>query len=239
MNPLPGWIWVAEIATLAALIAATCAALYAGARTRIAVGAGIVLGGWLLVSAYLAGAGVYRPATEGAPTTVPVVLVAALAVGLLLTRIPAVRAALAGPDALVRITAVQTFRVVGGVFLVVMALGALPPVFALPAGIGDIAVGIAAPFVARRIAADPRRRPGALGFHLLGMLDLAVALTIGAAAAPGPLNVLHVTPSTEQLAVLPLALVPTVAVPLALVLHVAALRELRRARTAAVPAPAG
>jgi hypothetical protein len=31
-----------------------------------------------------------------------------------------------------------------------MAHGRLPAAFAIPAGIGDIAVGVAAPFVARR-----------------------------------------------------------------------------------------
>jgi hypothetical protein len=40
----------------------------------------------------------------------------------------------------------------GVAFLVYLALGHLPAVFALPAGLGDLATAIAAPLVARRFA---------------------------------------------------------------------------------------
>ena len=54
------------------------------------------------------------------------------------------------------VVALQTFRI-GGVFFVIAWLrGSLPAGFALPAGLGDIAVGITAPFVAAAIA---RRTP--------------------------------------------------------------------------------
>jgi hypothetical protein len=55
---------------------------------------------------------------------------------------------------------------------------------------------------------------------------LAVAVTIALLATLGPV---HVTPSTEALTLLPLILVPTVAVPLAVALHVVSLRRLRAA----------
>jgi hypothetical protein len=44
--------------------------------------------------------------------------------------------------------AVQTYRILGVLFLVLFAQGSLPGVFALPAGIGDFLVGITAPLVA-------------------------------------------------------------------------------------------
>jgi hypothetical protein len=37
-------------------------------------------------------------------------------------------------------------RIVGVLFLIVMAQGYLSAAFALPAGLGDIAIGVAAPF---------------------------------------------------------------------------------------------
>ena len=54
------------------------------------------------------------------------------------------------------------------VFLLTMALGHLPALFALPAGLGDIAAGIAAPLVARRLAQGTGRR-AALWFKKPGI----------------------------------------------------------------------
>ena len=45
-----------------------------------------------------------------------------------------------------------------------MALGHLPALFALPAGLGDVAAGIAAPLVALRLAQGTGRR-AALWFN--------------------------------------------------------------------------
>jgi hypothetical protein len=62
-------------------------------------------------------------------------------------------------------------------------------------------------------------------FNVLGILDLIVAGSIGFLL----FRVVEVTPSTAPLFMLPLALIPTVAVPLALVLHIVSLRRLRAA----------
>jgi hypothetical protein len=151
-----------------------------------------------------------------------------LAVLLAATRLPAVRGALAAPDTVARLTLPHTLRVVGVVFLIVMALGDLPAAFALPAGLGDIAAGIAAPFVVRELRRDGSgavRR--AVGFHLLGILDLVVAVSAGVVA-----GLLGVTPSIEAVTVMPLVLIPALAVPTAVALHITALRKL-----AAVPRP--
>ena len=135
---------------------------------------------------------------------------------------------LATPGSTARLTLPHTLRVVGVLFLLVMALGHLPAIFALPAGLGDIAVGLAAPSIARRLTTDGDHT-GALRFHLLGILDLVVAITIGYLAGLGPYRPLDITPSTEPLSLLPLALVATVAVPTALALHVVALTRLHAA----------
>jgi hypothetical protein len=121
---------------------------------------------------------------------------------------------------LARLTWPQTLRVVGVVFVLMLALGRLPAAFALPAGIGDLAVGLAAPAVALRLARGDRR--GATWFHALGLLDLAVAVTLGLLAALGPGRVLNVSPSTADVS-----------------LHVASLARLRaRRHRVAAPLPA-
>jgi hypothetical protein len=125
--------------------------------------------------------------------------------------------------------ALQTFRVGGLFFLVAWWGGTLPGGFALPAGLGDIAVGIAAPFVAAAVAA---RRPGArtlaLAWNVVGLLDLALAVTEGVTHARSSFGVFAGPITTDALARYPFSLIPTFFVPLAVMLHVSALRRLGR-----------
>src|SRR5215217_8095518 len=226
--------------------AATSAVLYRGAvaagvsrRTATAATAttAAVLGGWFVVSGLLARAGVY---SQDPGETVPwfFVAVAGTLIALLLaTRIPIVSRILADSGTPARLALPHTLRIVGVLFLILMAQGRLPAAFALPVGLGDIAIGLAAPFVARRLARGDGRA-GAVRFNVLGILDLIVAGSLGFLL----FRVVEVTPSTAPLFLLPLALIPTVAVPLALVLHIVSLRRLRTVakpeedRTVHVPA---
>jgi hypothetical protein len=128
----------------------------------------------------------------------------------------------------------HSFRVAGVVFLLYMAFGHLPALFALPAGLGDIAAGIAAPLVARRLA-QGTGRCAALWFNAFGITDLVVALTLGALTL---FQVLNVTPSSAPIAELPLALIPTATIPLFFVLHITSMVTLARAPRPA-PSAAG
>lgn len=192
---------------------------------RAGVTASMILFAGIAISAWLADAGYYADSGGSIPL-IPVVFLISL-IGLFsAARLPVVSRALDTPRSLIRLTLPHTFRVMGGVFLIVMAQDALPALFAVPAGVGDIAVAVAAPLVAWRLArgAGVRR---AVWFNVLGLVDLIVALTIGFLTASGPLQVLVVQPSTEALTRLPLALVPTFAVPIAIALHIVSLRRLR------------
>jgi hypothetical protein len=240
MYDLPSYVWALVLIGVIGIPATTCVVLYRGAlaaglsrrtATTVTAAAGVVLGGWLLASGLLARAGVYHQASGQAAPWFGVAFAATLLGLLAATRIPPMPRVLAAPGTAARLTLPHTLRVVGVTFLLVMALGRLPAVFALPAGLGDIAAGLAAPSVARRLA-QGGGRTRAVWFNLFGLLDLVVALTIGFLAGLGPWRPLEVTPSTEPLSLLPLALVPTVAVPLAIALH---LMSLARLRTAAQP----
>jgi hypothetical protein len=125
----------------------------------------------------------------------------------------------------------HSFRVAGVVFLLTMALGHLPALFALPAGLGDIAAGIAAPRVARRLAQGTGRR-AALWFNAFGITDLVVALALGALTG----FLLNLTPSGQPNSELPLALIPTAVVPLLLALHITSVFALLRAPRTPLPA---
>src|SRR5262249_44425760 len=90
------------------------------------------------------------------------------------------------------LTSLQAWRVAGFVFLVLYSAGSLPGSFALPAGLGDLAVALSAPFVAGYLAVHrylPARR-FYLGWTAFGILDLLVAVTLGVLNAVGPWGLL-------------------------------------------------
>jgi hypothetical protein len=237
MSTLPIYVWAMVLAGLIGTTATICvmlrrgalaAGLGSGSASRVAGAFAILWGAWVLASLLLADADTYRFEPTRLVPLLPVALTGALAVALLLTRIPVVSRILTQPDALWRLTVPQIFRVEGVIFLVAMALGQLPAVFALPAGLGDIAIGIEAVFVARNL------RRGVVGrsvvwFNVLGLVDLVVALGVGFAAAPAAIRLLSVSPSTEAISLLPLALIPATLVPLAAALHLLSLQRLRAA----------
>jgi hypothetical protein len=235
----PSYVWALVLIGAIGIPATACVMLYRGAlaarlgrrtATIVTAAGAAVLGGWLLASGLLARAGVYHQPSGQAAPWFGVAFAATLLVLLAATRIPPMPRVLAAPGTAARLTLPHALRVVGVAFLLVMAQGHLPAVFALPAGLGDIAAGLAAPSVARRLA-QGGGRTRAVWFHLFGLLDLVVALSIGFLAGLGPWRPLDVTPSTEPLSLLPLALVlPTTAVPLAIALHLVALRRPRTAR---------
>ncbi|MFI6604719.1 hypothetical protein ACIBHX_51570 [Nonomuraea sp. NPDC050536] len=243
MTDLPVYVWLIVFVEAAAMPLATSAALFRGAvatgfgRPRaaaIAIGFSALWLGWMAASALLAASGAFRQDAAAANPWVPVAAVGALAVPLLMSRIPAIARILAHPATAARLTFPQTFRVIGLAFLLAMAVGALPPLFAIPAGLGDIAVGLRAPSIAKRIARGTAGR-GAILFQLLGMLDLVVAITLGVLTALGPTRLITTQPSSLAISVLPLSMIITTVVPLAIALHVIALRQLRqqaRSRTA-------
>jgi hypothetical protein len=249
----PGYLWALTIAGIVAIPAATCIVLYGGAlraglgRSRAALlagGAAVVFGGWFTASAVIAAHGGYHAQLGRQVPWLPIVVIGFLGLLLALRRIPAAARALAAPGMESRLELPHSFRVIEGTaFVLMMALGHLPALFALPAGLGDIAAGIAAPLVALRLAHGTSRR-AALWFNAFGMTDLISALTLGALTGYALVNV---TPSGAPISELPLALIPTAAVPLLFALHITSVSALLRTRrtplrataprTAAAPNP--
>ena len=113
------------------------------------------------------------------------------------------------------LTALQTWRIIGFVFLLLEAHRVLPAAFALPAGYGDIFIGATASLVAWQLA-EARHRSWFIGWQLLGILDLVVAVSSGTLSRVLDPQGVSMLPMT----VLPLSLVPTFLVPLFLIFHV-------------------
>ncbi|HEV2187840.1 MAG TPA: hypothetical protein VGR70_11570 [Stellaceae bacterium] len=125
--------------------------------------------------------------------------------------------------------ALQLYRVLGSGFLIGWAVGVVPGVFALPAGIGDVTTGLLAVPVAISLAAGTLEgRKAAVAWNIFGLLDFAVAVSIGLMISPGPLQL--IVPSIPNAAggLYPNVMIPAFAVPSSILLHVLSLRQLRR-----------
>jgi hypothetical protein len=128
------------------------------------------------------------------------------------------------------IAGVQAWRFAGFGFLALYAHGVLPGGFALPAGLGDMAIGLTAPWILLALIRRPSFAAGRLFrvWNVLGILDLVVAVATGAlsaALASGVAGEITAGPMAQ----LPLVLIPAFLVPVFLMLHAAALMQSRRA----------
>ena len=203
-------------------------------ESQIAVASGVVLAAWAIVTATLARRGFFQPPDLTSPPPVGITLALVLLVlAVCLVVSPSLRRLLTNQRNLILL---NLWRLVGAVFLLLMVNGQMPALWALPAGIGDVIVGVMAPWIASRVD-TPRGRRHAIIFTLFGMADLVVAVGLGVMTSPGPAQVFHTTPTSELATRFPLALVPTFLVPLAFVLHVISLSQLLGGTWA--PHPAG
>ena len=113
-----------------------------------------------------------------------------------------------------------------------IAHGVLPGLFAWPAGLGDVAIGIAAAFVLVRLRRDPEfaLSLGFLRFHVLGLLDFAVAIaTAGLSAGQFPGSIENGVTSAAM-DVWPLNIFPSFFVPVFIILHLTTLFKIRQMR---------
>ena len=180
----------------------------------------VVVAAWFLTALAGGAYGVF----EAPPSRPPLALLAAVA-GPLLVFAAAYRASpffrdfALGLD-LRLLTAFQAWRVLGGIFLALYAVGALSGFFAWPAGAGDMAVGLAAPFVLRAmIRGAPTWRRQVAWLNVAGLIDFAGAVATGVLTSNSSLGVLADGATRASLGLLPLSLIPTFAVPLTLTLH--------------------
>jgi hypothetical protein len=200
--------------------------------TRLSVT--IVLAAWFLfvVSLGVVGAFVARPGSPPFPIAIGVG--APLALFFTWLRLsPSFRDFVLSLD-LRLIAGIQAWRWAGLGFLSLYEYNVLPAVFALPAGLGDMAIGITAPWIIVSLVRKSAFAASAafIRWNVLGILDLIVALSIGtlsgilATGAPGEIT-------TAPMQTLPLLLIPAFLVPLFLMLHTAALMQSRQIKSRA------
>jgi hypothetical protein len=196
------------------------------APTKLAVAAALVL--WFALVMLLGAGGFFVTPAGSPPLALLIAVTAPIAVFLAAFRISRVFHDLVLTADLRFMMAIQAWRFAGLGFLALHTHGVLPGLFAWPAGLGDIAIGVTAPWILAVLI----RRPGFASsrtfvvWNLLGILDLIVAVGTGTLSQMLSLGVDEA--STGSMAQLPLALIPAYFVPIFVMLHIAALAQARR-----------
>ncbi len=189
----------------------------------------ITLAAWFGLVLWLGAAGAFTGPPGKPPLPIGIGVVAPLLLFFAWMRLsPAFREFVLSLD-LRLIAAMQAWRFGGLGLLFLYAHDVLPAVFALPAGLGDMAIGLAAPWMVLALVRQPDFATGAafLRWNLLGILDLVVAVSIGASSAlfaTGAAGEISAAP----MATLPLLLIPGFLVPLFFMLHISALLQRRQ-----------
>lgn len=199
------------------------------AQSTVRFLAGAVLAFWLALVFFLGVEGAFFRPPQAPPfpillgATVPLVVFVAAYLGS-----GAFRTMILGAD-LRLLTAIQAWRAGGLGFLALYTHGVLPGLFAWPAGLGDIAIGVTAPWVALILVRRPTfvASPKFVAWNLFGILDLVVAVSTGALSS-GFVFGLTGKVTTAPMAQLPLVLIPAYFVPLFVMFHLAALFQARR-----------
>ena len=125
--------------------------------------------------------------------------------------------------------ALQVYRVFGSVFLAGALRGVVPAVFGLPAGIGDVLTGLFAVPAAIAVATGTvEGRKAAIVWNIFGLMDFAVAITLGVLTSPGPLQFIVPNVPSIGAGAYPNVLTPAFVVPISILLHALSLRQLRR-----------
>jgi len=122
--------------------------------------------------------------------------------------------------------AVNILRYAGVMFLLLQAQGRLSAPFAPSAGWGDILIASLAIPIALSVGRFPNGWIRA--WNLLGILDLVLAVSFGVLSAPGsPLQIFTEGSGTRALSELPWVMIPTMIIPILLLIHLAIDSRLR------------
>jgi hypothetical protein len=236
--PVPGYLPYYVLASTAAIIAALLLGLrraLSGAawscqdQRRVMRLATAVLIGWFGMAFALGFLEVYRTASDRIPTIPYGILVPIVIGGLVIVRSSTMARVL---DAVPQhwLIGVQLYRALGAIFLILYGAGKLPGLFAWPAGLGDVLVGVLATVVAVAYARGPDKNADLVSaWNIFGIVDLIVAVASGFSTSPSPFQLFAFDQPNELVSMFPLVLIPTYLVPVSVLLHIASLTKLHRA----------
>ena len=207
---------------------ALAAAGWESARiTRGVVLVATLLSGWLAVAMTLVWNGAYSGSGERLPTIEFGIFVPIIA-GVWLHRSSSFLREIVAAVPQTWLIGIQTYRALGFNFLALYSAAMIPGVFALPAGTGDMIVGLSALAIAWTYRATGTPPNGIVRlWNGFGISDLVVAVGTGFVSSPSPLQLVAFDLPNQMISDFPLALVPVFAVPLAILLHLASLAKVK------------
>jgi hypothetical protein len=181
---------------------------------------------WFGAACWLAASGTFVSGQDEPPLALAIAFLAPILLFLATLRIPSWRAMVVSIPP-VFLIALNGWRFIGLGFLMAYQEGLLPGGFAWPAGLGDIAMAVTAPWVAARVASDDRFRLGRtfLVWNLFGIADFLNAVFLGTLYLwPG----FAPSMNTALMQRLPFALIPCFFVPLVAMAHITLLEQRRQ-----------
>jgi hypothetical protein len=230
-TPITVAIVVADIGLTAVMLLGLGYVARIERRPSILLIGGAIVVGWVALAILLARHGFWETHADDELTQPPRIafgIVVPAILGSMLIRNRTVRGWI-GHIPLPVLVGVQFYRVGGVLFLIAYAQDDMPAEFALPAGIGDILVGLTAVGVAVLLLKHGKQRARftVLAWCALGLLDLVVAVAAGFLSAPNPIQQLALDAPNAAIVSYPFVLIPTFAVPLSIILHVYVISRLR------------
>lgn len=221
------------------LIAKSANAIGRDQNTYVIAGA-LVLAAWFGLTSAIAAAGGFSPAVTGnlALALLALSLALPLAVGVTVgLTSSAIRRLISQSNIQSGVVAVHALRIIpGSAFVVMAAVGVLPAIFGVPAGLGDVVAGSVALLASRWFTSGRWGR--VLIWNVFGLLDFINAAVLGLATAPGPLHALQTNPTSALLLAQPLVVVVTFMVPVYMLLHLVSVRYLVASRSKVTFSPA-
>lgn len=228
---MPGYLTPYIITFLSLVIAASLAAIASSeslpreTRSRGVLALGGVFALWLPAVIWMSSAGVFRSTPSELSLALPLVLAGPPLLLLAGLELSAGFRRFARGLAQNWLTGIQGLRIAGGIFLLLWADSALPWEFALPAGLGDVAVGLIAIIAVGRLNAGAADASRWVRFtNVAGLADFAVAIATGFLTAPNAVQFLALDRPNLLVQAFPLALIPAFAVPLFICAHILSMR---------------
>jgi hypothetical protein len=158
---------------LAAIVYSVAIARRAGVSMRLALGAGLVMGGWLAVLSWAISTKSVLPANISGPAFFAVVLAFVGVVGVVLFLTPS--RVILSQLSQVDLQALQGIRVFfGASFLMQAALGTMPRTFGIVDGFTHVGAGFLGLYAAHALARDPRATWAAWVSNIFGTVDILV-----------------------------------------------------------------
>jgi hypothetical protein len=225
---------------LAVMMAAVVAliARYVNGRTAVRVLAGLCV--WFIYAGLLGYLGVLKKTSMRPPGIaflfVPILLFIVIFTVFIARSAAGARLAVAIP--LWIIVGAQCFRIGVELFLHQLWIGGLLPKMLTFAGANvDIYIGASAPVIAWLSTRGRLGMKIALAWNVLGLLSLANVVIRAVLTAPGPFNLIHAEVPNRMIGTFPFLFIPGFFVPLAVALHVLALRLIIIRLHTAMPDP--